>query len=196
MRDHSNIYLMVILLQFIIKSQVRDHDVLRVLWNDRPPRLEIFGKGAVLPVMLRKYLWNICKILFEMFFLNICETAGLSGQRHLAKNQFWKKFCLVEPIMQQILQVRCLSIIVKESVSTYYLLLAKVCFKGLCWLQRMSYKPTHKERTPPSHPIEKSTVVHDALLFHPLNPNFQQHCQNILVFTCGQPGHLIGDILQ
>ena len=49
--------------------------------------------------------------------------------------------------MQQILQVRCLSIIVKESVSTYYPLLAKVCFKGLCWLQRMSYKPTHKERT-------------------------------------------------
>ena len=74
--------------------------------------------------------------------------------------------------MQQILQVRCLSIILKESVSTYYLLLAKVCFKGLCWLQRMSYKPTHKERTPPSHPIEKSTVVHDALLFHPHHPNF------------------------
>ena len=74
--------------------------------------------------------------------------------------------------MQQILQVRCLSIIVKESVSTYYLLLAKVCFKGLCWLQRMSYKPTHKERTPPSHPIEKSTVVHDALLFHPHHPIF------------------------
>ena len=45
--------------------------------------------------------------------------------------------------------------------------LAKVYFKGLCWLQRLSYKPTHKDRTLPSHPIEKSTVVHDALLFHP-----------------------------
>ena len=60
-----------------------------------------------------------------------------------------------------------------------------MCFKGLCWLQGMSYKPSHKERTPPSHPIEKSTVVYDVLFFHP-PPYFQQHCQNILVFTCGQ----------
>ena len=144
--------------------QLRDHDVLRVLWNDRPPRLEIFGKGAVLPVMLRKYLWNICKILFEMFFLNICETAGLSDQSHLAKNQFWKKFCLVNKRTNN-----APNIARKMYVNDYKAgCLAKVCFKRVCWLQRMSYKPTHKERTLPSHPIEKSTVVHDALLFHPL----------------------------
>ena len=140
---------MVILVQFIIKSQVRDHDVLRVLWNDRPPRLEIFGKGAVLPVMFRKYLRNICKILFEIFFKIFVRRLACLTRDIWQRTSFGRNFVrlIKEPIMQQILQVRCLSIIVKESVSTYYLLLAKVCFKGLCWLQRMSYKPTHKERT-------------------------------------------------
>ena len=43
-----------------------------------------------------------------------------------------------------------------------------MCFKGSCWLQWTSYKPPHKERTLPSHPIEKSTLVHDALTHHPI----------------------------
>ena len=100
-----------------------------------------------------KYLWNTCKILFEIFFLNICETAGLSDQSHLAKNQFWKKFCLVNKRTNN-----APNIARKMYVNDYKAgCLAKVCFKRVCWLQRMSYKPTHKEGTPPSYPIECGT---------------------------------------
>ena len=106
---------------------------------------------------------NICEIsneiLFKIFVKRLaCLVRDIWKRTSFGRNFVW---LIKEPIMHQISQVRCMSIILREGV------LPRCVFKRVCWHQRMSYKPTHKEGTLPSHPIEKSNVVHDALLFHP-----------------------------
>ena len=112
--------------------------------------------------MLRKYLRNICGIFVKVcfkYFLKYLWDGWPVWPEIFGK----KQFCLVNKRTNNAPNI----------ASKMYVnnckggCLAKVCFKRVCWLQRMSYKPTHKEKTLPSYPIEKSNVVHDALLFHP-----------------------------